>query len=59
VFHYVPLHLSPMGRSPGCAPGDFPVTEDTAERLLRLPFYFELADAEVDAVAAAVADLFG
>ena len=48
-----------MGRSPGCAPDDLPVTEDTAERLLRLPFYFELADGEIDEVAAAVADFFG
>ena len=42
VFHYVPLHLSPMGRNLGARPGDCPVTEDVSERLLRLPFYTEM-----------------
>ena len=37
VFHFVPLHLSPMGRSFGYRPGDLPLTEDLAGRLLRLP----------------------
>jgi dTDP-4-amino-4,6-dideoxygalactose transaminase len=39
VFHYLPLHLSPMGRSFGGREGDCPVTEDVSARLLRLPFY--------------------
>lgn len=42
VFHYVPLHLSDMGRRFGGRPGDCPVTEDISERLLRLPFYNDL-----------------
>jgi dTDP-4-amino-4,6-dideoxygalactose transaminase len=38
VFHYLPLHLSPMGlRFAGCE-GDCPLTEDLADRLLRFPF---------------------
>ena len=28
VFHYIPLHSSPMGRKFGHAEGDLPVTED-------------------------------
>jgi dTDP-4-amino-4,6-dideoxygalactose transaminase len=39
VFHYVPLHLSDMGRQFGGRPGLCPVTEDVSDRLLRLPFY--------------------
>jgi dTDP-4-amino-4,6-dideoxygalactose transaminase len=50
VFHYLPLHLSPMGRRFGGREGDCPVTEDVSDRLLRLPFYNELTDADQDAV---------
>jgi dTDP-4-amino-4,6-dideoxygalactose transaminase len=39
VFHYLPLHLSDMGRRFGGQPGDCPITEDVSDRLLRLPFY--------------------
>ena len=39
VFHYVPLHLSPMGERLGARPGDCPVTEDVSARLVRLPFF--------------------
>jgi dTDP-4-amino-4,6-dideoxygalactose transaminase len=39
VFHYLPLHLSDMGRRFGGKEGDCPVTEDLSDRLLRLPFY--------------------
>jgi dTDP-4-amino-4,6-dideoxygalactose transaminase len=43
VFHYIPLHLSPMGRRLGGADGDCPVAEDISERLVRLPFYTDLS----------------
>jgi dTDP-4-amino-4,6-dideoxygalactose transaminase len=43
VFHYLPLHLSQMGRRLGGQPGDCPVTEDISDRLLRLPFYNSLS----------------
>jgi dTDP-4-amino-4,6-dideoxygalactose transaminase len=42
VFHYQPLHLSEMGRQFGGRPGDCPVTEDAADRLLRLPFFNDI-----------------
>jgi dTDP-4-amino-4,6-dideoxygalactose transaminase len=43
VFHYVPLHLSEMGRKFGGGAGDCPVTESLSSRLLRLPFYSGLS----------------
>lgn len=46
VFHYLPLHLSPMGRRFGGRRGQHPVAESVADRLLRLPLYFELTDQE-------------
>jgi len=54
VFHYVPLHLSPMGRRMGGRKGGCPVTEEKSERLIRLPFYNGLSQAEQDQVVKAV-----
>ena len=54
VFHYLPLHLSPMGRRFGGKPGDCPVTEDISDRLVRLPFYNDLSDADQSRVIDAV-----
>jgi dTDP-4-amino-4,6-dideoxygalactose transaminase len=54
VFHYLPLHLSDMGRHSGGKVGDCPVTEDVSERLLRLPFYNELSEAEQAQVVEAI-----
>jgi len=42
VFHYVPLHTSPMGARIGYGPGDLPVTEGISKRVLRLPLYYDL-----------------
>jgi len=46
AFHYLPLHLSKMGRSLGGQPGDCPVTESVSDCLLRLPFFTGLTNAE-------------
>ena len=48
VFHYIPLHLSPMGLKLGYNEGDFHLTEDLSNRLVRLPMYYELSDSEID-----------
>lgn len=50
VFHYLPLHLTPMGRKFGSQEGDCPVAESISDRLLRLPFYFSLTEAEQQTV---------
>lgn len=54
VFHYLPLHLSPMGRGLGGAPGDCPVAEDISDRLVRLPLYHSLSDDDQGRVIAAL-----
>jgi dTDP-4-amino-4,6-dideoxygalactose transaminase len=54
VFHYLPLHLSDMGRRYGGWPGQCPVTEDVSDRLLRLPFYNSLSEAEQQEVIGAI-----
>jgi dTDP-4-amino-4,6-dideoxygalactose transaminase len=54
VFHYLPLHLSPMGLRFGGSKGDCPVTEEIAERLLRLPFYTGMTKSEQVQVIEAV-----
>lgn len=54
VFHYQPLHISDMGRKMGGKPGDCPVTESTADRLVRLPFYNGLSENEQGRVIEAV-----
>jgi len=46
VFHYLPLHLSPMGEKYGGKPGDCEVTEHVSDRLLRLPFYTSMTEEE-------------
>jgi len=43
VFHYLPLHLSDMGRKFGDKAGDYPITEDVSNKLVRLPFYSDLS----------------
>jgi dTDP-4-amino-4,6-dideoxygalactose transaminase len=54
VFHYLPLHLSDMGLHFGGKPGDCPVTERISDQLLRLPFFYDLSDNELEQVADAV-----
>ena len=59
VFHYLPLHLSEMGRRFGGEKGDCPVTEDISDRLLRLPYYNELTEADQGRVVAAITEFDG
>jgi dTDP-4-amino-4,6-dideoxygalactose transaminase len=57
VFHYVPLHSSPFGRSAGRAVGDLSTTDNVSDRLVRLPFWIGLEAAQslvIDEVRAAL-----
>lgn len=56
AFHYLPLHLSEMGQKFGGKEGDCPVTEDVSDRLLRLPFYNDLTEADLARVVAAICE---
>jgi dTDP-4-amino-4,6-dideoxygalactose transaminase len=54
TFHYLPLHSSPVGHRLGGAGADCPVTDHTAARLLRLPFFTALARDDQDRVIESV-----
>ncbi|MBO5564674.1 MAG: dTDP-4-amino-4,6-dideoxygalactose transaminase [Lachnospiraceae bacterium] len=50
VFHYVPLHSAPAGKTYGRFHGEDRFTTKESERLLRLPLYYALSPAEVEEV---------
>lgn len=50
VFHYVPLHSSPAGRRYGKVSGTLSVTDSLSERLIRLPLWLGLTEAQQDRV---------
>lgn len=54
VFHYVPLHLSPMGRKHAARKQECPVTVEASDRLLRLPLYNSLSEDEQAMVIEAI-----
>lgn len=58
VFHYLPLHCSPMGIRLGGKPGHCPVSEEVSDRLVRLPFYNDLGVAEQERIVTAVREIF-
>lgn len=58
VFHYVPLHSSPFAKSHGIPSVQLPVTDEMSARLVRLPMYFDLTDAEVEEVGGIVLDFY-
>jgi dTDP-4-amino-4,6-dideoxygalactose transaminase len=46
VFHYVPLHSSPAGMRFGRAHGELSLTTSLSQRLIRLPMWFGLSEAQ-------------
>lgn len=54
AVHYIPVHLQPLYRARGFAPGDFPHAETYYARCLSLPMYPDLTDALQDQVVRAV-----
>ena len=50
VFHYIPLHSSPMGEKMGYKRGQLPITEELSSRLLRLPLFYGLSRVQQDMV---------
>lgn len=54
VFHYLPLHKSEMGRKLGGESAICQVTENISDRLVRLPFYNDMTNNELERVINAV-----
>lgn len=47
VFHYIPLHSSPAGRSFGAFCGGDRYTTSESERIIRLPLYYNLKEEDI------------
>lgn len=54
VFHYLPLHLSEMGKRLGGKEGACPVAERVSDCVIRLPFYNELSEADQERVISGI-----
>lgn len=59
VFHYIPLHSAPAGQKFGRFHGEDRYTTKESERLLRLPMFYQLKEAEVDYIAGKVKEFYG
>lgn len=57
VFHYIPLHTSPMGKKLGCDNLNLPITEEYSGRLLRLPMYADLKKSETEYIINSVKEI--
>ena len=58
--HYIPLHLHPYWRERyGLRAEDFPHSQRAYERMISLPLYTRMSDADADRVIAAVRQLLG
>ena len=58
VFHYIPLHSSPAGLKFGEFNGTDKYTTLESERLVRLPLFYQMNDAQVTKVINAVISFF-
>lgn len=54
VFHYVPLHSSKMGIELSDGAVECPVTDDVSSRLVRLPFFNDITEVEIERVVNAI-----
>lgn len=59
VFHYIPLHSSPGGRAFGRTHGSMAVTDRVSDCLVRLPLFYEMTEADVGKVVAALWKFYG
>ncbi|HXV18937.1 MAG TPA: DegT/DnrJ/EryC1/StrS family aminotransferase [Candidatus Omnitrophota bacterium] len=58
VYYPLPLHLQACYKGLGNRKGDFPVTEDTAKRILSLPMYPEISQKSKELVVSSIRDFF-
>ena len=59
VFHYVPLHLSEASVRFAARQTECPVTEEISDRLVRLPFYNDLSEADQSLVVKCITEFQG
>jgi dTDP-4-amino-4,6-dideoxygalactose transaminase len=59
IYYPLPLHLQECYRSLGYQRGDFPVSESCADRVLSLPVYPELDEADLRYVAERITAFYG
>lgn len=57
VFHYVPLHSAPAGQRFGRAHGEMHITNDIADRLVRLPLWLGLEAQQAEVIRHALSDM--
>jgi dTDP-4-amino-4,6-dideoxygalactose transaminase len=58
VFHYVPLHVSPVGKIHGRFHGEDQYTTSESNRLLRLPLYYGLQEKDQEFVVQKLNEFF-
>ena len=58
VFHYIPLHTAPAGIRFGEFRGEDIYTTRESERLLRLPMFYKLTEAEVEYIVGKVKEFY-
>ena len=58
VFHYIPLHSAPAGKLYGRFSGEDHYTTIESERLVRLPMYYGLTEADREHVVNAVKEFY-
>ena len=58
VFHYIPLHSAPAGKSFGRFNGEDVYTTKESERLVRLPLYYGIKEEEVEYIIGKVKDFY-
>jgi dTDP-4-amino-4,6-dideoxygalactose transaminase len=56
TFHYIPLDSSPAGRRFGVSPLGCPVTQSASDRLVRLPMFSDISEAEVSKIIETVTE---
>ena len=58
VFHYIPLHTAPAGKSLGRFNGADEYTTKESERLLRLPMFYGLKPEQVDLICDKITEFY-
>lgn len=58
VFHYLSLNKSPYYTALSPEKFDFPLSDKYTDCLVRLPFYYELSDAQIDLISDTISDFY-